>query len=525
MDRILVSARHAVAQVLIPIFSVATCCAVLAVPLAGSGQVVTPKTLPVLQGGQFDMLPSDRAGMGGVTIAVDDTLLDPFVNPAKATRMGASRIFSAPFFHSISGSRGGGRSLPLGGAGSWGDWAATGVFTFQQLDRIPPTLFFFPCPACAQSGQASQSSTSGRSAYNQYVTGSLARRLTPSTSVGLSLQLADIQAIDGVDLLYAGSDRIDQSGSLADFRFGVTKELGADRHLEVLLVHARTDITHDVRFTTFRYDPVTRNYTQLQRTDHNQDQTHIWGLHSEYSRPVGSDGWHVGWLGTANHLSHPKIPNYAIQNIPRDPGTTYSFNAGVGIGRSVRGASFAADLIYEPMFANTWATAANDTAVVGCSQVCLASAGTIKAGEKTVENNFHFNNVRLRFGGGDEFAIRREGSTAIGYQVGLDLYAIKYRLQQDNHVLVSSRTQNENWLEWSPTFALSLRSRGLDVRYNFSMTCGPGACGQTQDFPVIAFSPAADNLAGGIIAAPSGELFMQSGALKIHKLTIIVPIH
>src|SRR5258706_15243510 len=107
MDRPLVNARHTIAQALTSILSAAACCAVLAVPLKSSGQVVTPKTLPVLQGGQFDMLPSDRAGMGGITIAVDDTLLDPFVNPAKATRIGASHLFSAPFFHSISGSRGG----------------------------------------------------------------------------------------------------------------------------------------------------------------------------------------------------------------------------------------------------------------------------------------------------------------------------------------------------------------------------------------------------------------------------------
>ena len=520
MDRSLVSVRNAIAQVLNPILCVAICCAVLGVPIEGSAQVVTPKTLPVLQSGQFDMFPSDRAGMGGTTIAVDDTLLDPFVNPAKATRIGVSHIFSAPFFHSISGARGGGRSLPLGGGGSWGAWSATGLFTFQQLDRAGPT--FFGCPVCTQSTPAMQSSTSDRSAYNKYVAGSIARRLTPSTSVGLGVQLAALDAIDGVDLLYAGSDRIDQSGRLADFRFGVTKEVGADRHLEVMLVHARTDMRHDVRFTTWRWDPLARQYIQEQRTDHNQDRTHIWGLHSEYSRPVGSEGWHLGWLGTVNRLSHPKIPNYVIQNIPRDPGTTYSFNAGAGIGRTVRGTSFAADLIYEPMFADTWATAAKDTAV-GCP-VCLSDGGTIKAGAKTVENTFRFNNIRMRLGAGQDILNRREGSTVLGYQVGLDLYAINYRLQQANHVQQTFRTQREDWLEWSPTFALRLHSRDLDVRYNFTLTCGPGACGQTQEGGRFFNTPDVALAAGGIIAAPSGELFMQSGALKIHKLTIIVPI-
>jgi hypothetical protein len=500
MDRSLVSARHAIAPVFNLVLCGTICCGVL-VPSESSAQVVTPKTLPVLQSGQFDMFPSARAGMGGATIAVNDTLLDPFVNPAKATRIGFSHVFVVPFFHSISGARGGGRSLPVGGGGSWGAWSATGLFTFQQLDRAGPTWNL---------------STSDGSASNQYVIGSIARRLTPSTSVGLGVQLAALDAMDGIDLLYGGSDRIDQSGSLADFRFGLTKEVGADRHLEVMLVHARTDMRHDVRFTRWVWDTVARRSVPEQRTDRNEDRTHIWGLHSEYSRPIGSDGWNLGWLGTVNRLSHPKIPNYVIQNIPRDPGTTYGFNAGVGIGRSVRGASFAADLIYEPIFADTWADAATDTAIVG--------GGTIRAGAKTIENTFRFNNIKLRLGAGRDVVIRRDGSTIFGYQVGLGLHAINYRLQQANHVQRTFRTQREDWIEWSPTFGLRLRSRDLDVLYNFSLTCGPGACGGNEWRGGGIVTPDIALTAGGIIAAPSGDLFMQSGSLKIHKLTIALPI-
>ena len=32
-------------------------------------------------------------------------------------------------------------------------------------------------------------------------------------------------------------------------------------------------------------------------------------------------------------MDHPKIPNYEIMNIPRDPGTSWSYNLGVGIAR------------------------------------------------------------------------------------------------------------------------------------------------------------------------------------------------
>jgi hypothetical protein len=515
MDPILVRGRQSIAQVFSSIRLALVCCAALAVPIESSAQVVTPKTLPVLQGGQFDMFPSAHAGMAGATIALDDSLLDPFVNPAKATRIGVGSFFGAPYFHSISGGRGGGKSLPLGGSGSWGAWSATGMFTFQQLDRVVPPTFFFGCPVCAESMQSSQSSTSGRSAYNQYAAGSIARRLSPSTSVGLGVQLAALDAIDGVDLLYSGSDQINQSGGLADFRLGMTKDLGTDRHFELMLLHSRTDMRHDVRFTTWRWLAPNPQGVWEQRTEHNEDRTHIWGLHSEYTRPLGSDGWHIGWLGTVNRLSHPKIPNYVIQNIPRDPGTTHSFNAGMGIGRSVGGTAFAADLIYEPMFADTWADAARDTAVVG--------GGKIVAGARTVDNNFRFNNLKMRFGAGQELSVR-DGALGLGFQGGLGLYAINYRLQQANHVQRTFRTQREHWVEWSPTLGLRLRSQGLDVLYNFSLTCGPGGCGQTQMGPQVFAGRDVALTNAGIIAAPSGELFMQSGSLKVHKLTIMVPI-
>ncbi|HEX2722425.1 MAG TPA: hypothetical protein VHM24_05870, partial [Gemmatimonadaceae bacterium] len=288
MDRLFVGAG--VARSLNSKVGFTLLCGALAIPLAGSSQVVTPKTVPVLQGGQFDLYPSARAGMGGATIAVDDTLLDPFVNPAKVTRTGAATVFVSPFIHSISGDRGGGRSIPAGLAGSWGAWSATGMFTFQQLDR---------------AGPAWNLSTSDRSAFNQYLSGSIGRPLNSRTSIGLGVQLASLDAIDGVDLLYAGSDRIEQSGSLADVRLGVTRETGADRHFELLLVNSRTDMRHDVRFTTFRWDPVQRRTIQDQREERNEDQTNIWGLHTEYSRPVGTAGWHAGWLATVNRLSHP----------------------------------------------------------------------------------------------------------------------------------------------------------------------------------------------------------------------------
>src|ERR1041385_3259591 len=89
---------------------------------AAHGQLVTPRTVPIRQDEQFAIFPSARAGMGGLAIALDDSLADPFINPAKAWMAGRGVMFAAPYDHSITNGHGGGRTLPIGAIGSRGDW-------------------------------------------------------------------------------------------------------------------------------------------------------------------------------------------------------------------------------------------------------------------------------------------------------------------------------------------------------------------------------------------------------------------
>src|ERR1043165_7835191 len=46
-------------------------------------QLISIKTVPIAQGDQFDIFPSQHRGMGGVSLALADTLLYPFRNPAQ----------------------------------------------------------------------------------------------------------------------------------------------------------------------------------------------------------------------------------------------------------------------------------------------------------------------------------------------------------------------------------------------------------------------------------------------------------
>ena len=479
-------------------------CGIALGSVTASAQIVTPKSVPVHQGDQFDILPSSRAGMANVWIALDDSLLDPFANPAKVTRHRLSAVFALPYFHSISGNRGGGMTMPVGGFFAAGDWAGAATVAVQQIDRANVG---FGAPL------------SERSALNQYFTGVLGRRLPGGVSVGAAVQFAGLGAIDGVDLLYAGSDTIRQDGSAADVRLGITKQWEGNRTFEVVMVHNRSSMTHDVHTTTFGFDSTNRIWGQRSATwDHNADKTNIWGLHSEYVRPMGTEGWRVGWLATANRLSHPKIPNYRLMNIPRDPGNTNAFNLGVGFGKVTDAATFGVDFIYEPIFSETWADAARDTAIAG--------GGTISAGGKTVENTFRFANTKMRLGIGREHVSKRNPGTVSGFQFGLALGTVSYRLKQRNNVLRTNRVQDEHWMEWAPTLGYHYKSRDFELLYNVRMTCFSGSecmpsIGSGDDVSLSAPSP---TQGGGIIAAPASPLTFDGGRAIVHRMMIRLPI-
>ncbi|MGQ0646860.1 MAG: hypothetical protein ACT4P7_04775 [Gemmatimonadaceae bacterium] len=481
------------------------CLGVVTLALGAGGtqaQLVTPKTVPVHQSDQFDILPSARGGMASLWIALDDTLLDPFVSPAKVTRHRVGSFFALPFFHSISGGRGGGKTVPVGGFFSAGDWSGAATVAIQQLNRANVG---FGTPI------------SDRAATNQYINGVLGRRFGQGVSLGASAYWAGLAAIDGVDLLYAGSDTIRQDGSLTDLRLGLTKAWEGDRTLELVVVHNRTSMVHDVHTTTFGFDSTRRIWGPLRSAwDHNADRTNIWGLHTEYVRPFGNEGWRVGWLATGNRISHPKIPNYRLMNIPRDPGFTNAFNAGVGFAKVKGLTTVGVDLIYEPMFSNTWADAARDTARAG--------GGVIPAGGKTVENDFRFANSKLRIGIGREHRHKRDSSVVSGFQFGLAVGSVSYRLKQRNNVLGTFRIQDESWMEWAPTFGWHYRSRDIEFFYTLRMTCLSGsAC---VPMPVaggddVSVAPPAP---GGVIAAPSAPLTFDGGRAVIHRFSISIPI-
>src|SRR5690348_5777452 len=100
-----------------PAMRIALAAAALSSARLVGAQLIQIKTLPIADGDQFQFFPSASVGLGGVSIALRDSLLDPFVNPAKASRLNEKSkgtFFGSPTSYSVSNNAGGGQTFPVG---------------------------------------------------------------------------------------------------------------------------------------------------------------------------------------------------------------------------------------------------------------------------------------------------------------------------------------------------------------------------------------------------------------------------
>lgn len=472
---------------------------------AASAQLISIRTVPVSQSHQFELFPSTALPMGGVRIALPDSLHDPFVNPAAGMRTAATQFFGAPNVFSVSNDAGGGRTLPLGALSKAGAWHGGVWLALQQVERSE-RLQFVPCPVCETSGIASLRNT------NSYAHASLGRTLGENgLAIGGSMMWSGLNAIDGVDLLYAGARDIDQSGHTLDMRLGLLKEWTDSRTFEAVLVHNRISIAHDVEYVDVVWDPNTQQISGQPRFEENLDRTNIWGLHFGLQQPIAGTDWRIGWLATVNRMDHPKIPNYEIMNIPRDPGNSSAFNIGFGVARSAADVKFGLDVIYEPIWSHTWADSTEP--------VTTADGETIPPGGMTIENRFRFHNAALRLGFDQRFT--PSDDMGAGLQMGLRVRRFDYRLRQWDHVQLTSRRQHEDWIEWTPTWGLLLAFPTLDVRYRGSVTHGTGRPGVTNN---NGLTLRADLASTNILVAPSGPLTLGEVRVVTHEISVSLPL-
>ncbi len=480
------------------------CTALIAtVPAPVIGQVVSLKTVPVATGDQFLTLPSERLGMGGVSIALDDALLDPFTNPAKGSLVEQSTLLGTPTFYGISNENGAGKTLPL--AALFRSQKGFGGFSFglQQIeggDRRDG--FFVPVDAVWVGPEARLSELS---ATNVYAHGVVGLELGDSgLSLGAGASWAGLNALDGVEHLYSRADGIEQAGHAVDYRVGLFSNREG-RHVEAVIVHNRFSMVHDVTYVDRTWDDTNMVPVLTTRVDTNEDKTRTTGLQLGFARPITESGWRIGGTWTVNRKSHPKIPNYDIMNIPRDPGVSWAYDFGVGIAKTSGPATFGIDVVFEPIWSDTWVEAEADTV--------SADGAAILTGEKTVENEFFFTNARMRIGLAHE-------TKRLVWQVGVEARSYNYMLKQRHNIENAFRDQEESWMEWTPSLGATVKFPEFELGYSGRMTTGSGRPGVEWAGPQAAEALAAADF----IVAPSGPLTLRDARVLTHRVTVSVPI-
>lgn len=471
--------------------------------LPADAQVIPIRTVPVASGDQFLFLPSTSMAMGGVSLAVDDSLADGWSNPARGIVLGDPVFLGSPTFYGISRNGGSGKTLPVGALLTDGTWFGGLAVALQQIDNASGDRAVFIEPWVRWNGPPRRLSDS--SARNLFAQGFVGRRLGSGPwSMGLGFSTARLGAMDGVDLLYTGADRIDQSGTLGEVKVGLYREGVRDR-LGLVVVHNRVSMTHDVTYIDVTWDTLTWIPTITPRLEVNEDRSRTWGGRVMYDRDLEAPGWRFGTSFTLNHKSHPKIPNYEIQNIPRDPGITWAYDLGVGISRTRGSTVFGLDVHLQPIFSNTWQEADVDTP--------KDAGGMIPKGGRTIENEFFFTNAIIRLG------LDHHWKTA-SVQTGLEVRSYDYDFQQRNNIDGSFRDQRESWMEWTPSVGAAVRLSDMELRYAARVTSGTGQPGVQVERAVTD----ALTLGSDFIIAPQGPLTLQDATVVTHQFSVVISI-
>lgn len=486
-------------------------------PQALSAQVIPVKTVPVATGDQFLLFPAENLAMGGLGLALPDTLGDPFGNPAAGARLGESLVFASPTAYRISRGNGSGRTLPLGVLFSSGRWFGGGALAIQEVEAAqgqqvwvwrggPTDRLWVPPPPFEPLAE--------RSARNLFAHAHLGYRSPrPGLSFGMGVLGGDLRAMDGVDLLYAMSSGIRQSGSFSDLRLGVLREWEGGKALEAVLLREQVRMRHDVTYLDLVWEPLPPDSFAVpqwrRRVEKNLDHSTTTGLHLAYRQPLAVAGWSTGWSFTVNRKDHPKIPNYEIQNIPRDPGETWAFSFGGGIGLAEGPLRFGADVFLEPIWSDTWADAARDTVSV--------KGDKIPAGSKTVENDFRFLNLLVRAGASYTW---REAT----FQAGVQIRSVGYELEQVDHIAVRTRTQDESWMEWTPSAGLTLDLGRARIHYVGRLVTGTGRPGTRWEEGAMARRGLEALAKADFLVAPQGPLTLQEAEVTTHRIGIAIPI-
>jgi len=82
----------------------------------------------------------------------------------------------------------------------------------------------------------------------------------------------------------------------------------------------------------------------------------------------------------------------------------------------------------------------------------------------------------------------------------------------------------ESWVEWTPTWGLTVRFPELELRYSGRVTKGTGRPGVGVRANGWALEDAGAVRAGSLLVAPSGPLTLDAVSVVTHQFSLSLPI-
>ncbi len=478
-------------------------------------QWISIRTVPVIASNQSEFQPSLSRGMGNLSIAFDDPFGAQFINPAKASLMKGIMLFTSPSQNSWRNedgqpvSAGGGssfypgvsiNSIPFGGFFRSDNYFGGIMIAYQGYTGERSQRNF------ATRGTASSSTADIKKTdvgNNTYLYGLFGMSI-PNTrlSVAMSGSWGRFGAFDGVNLLYPGALDIKQDGEAWEAKFGAVGELPHGDRLEFVAGRSIYKATHEVSYSNFSWfwsDPLNTNFL---RTEINKDETKEWLMYARYVRPINSF-WNVGASFSVNWKDHPKIPNYSLANIPRDPGISVAYNIGVGTNWSNSKSLWGFEYIYEPITTNTWAEAGE--------QILQPPNQNLSSNFKTIENFFNFYNHIIRIGHQSQSKWKW-----LDYRFGVQFHFYKYKLNQNDNIRRTARMFSTDWLETTASGGFTANLGNIRLMYTLQLVFGNGMVGTASMRTFADGARTAD-----FLPAPSANLVVDNIILVTQQLAFV----
>lgn len=500
--------------------SLASLTAILIIPVLAVGQIIGVKTLPLITTRQFNLTPSYYAGMGGVSIALDDDLADGFLNPARITHLDRNLLYLAPFRDSWSNNqvsdpwfrppRPDSRTGPL--EGSLVQGFPVGVIQHTKLAggriRLTTGLALSPEQLRHTSHRrqfwdpetGEWNDPLRMNVFNWPVSGVVAIRFPDKRlSVGVGVDDVMIRGVDGIPLLYPGATKLIQKGRLAHYRLGASLNGPEEGRLDVLLLHKRYHMEQEAVY-------------DWQPNIQNKDEEKSWLVQLKGRLPA-EDQAQVGLELTGQWKWHPKIPDYPAPeiSIPRDPGITKAGRIGIGFSNRSGKLLAALDVLAEVIDSKTW----GDTT----APVTADDGEVIKAGDPLFRNDYFFTNAMVRLG--LEYQLNERLRVQGGWSA--KQYSIDY--DHEDYVTgerITAAPQNW-WKEPVLTAGIVAKMGQMEWIFHTSRKLGTGVPFQdTWWWPWgrLAFAEDIALAAGDILVPPTGMDF-QNAPVVMHRLIVV----